>query len=247
MPSAQDGLKFIRIAREFQARPWADAVRQSDQHPLYPALVSLVEPAVATVKGHGPDAWRIAAQVVSMLAALGLLVPLHGLSRTLFNARIADLATLGFVLLPGPMAVGHDTLSDALALFAFLVALRLGLTALRSGGWSPAVGCGLAAGFGFLTRPEALVVPCAVLAAGALVMVRDRAGPLRARAKMPKLAGVAVAFLAMVGGYALVKGEVSEKLALRSIASFAPKHPQASKAVRAPRQWLALHRSARAL
>src|SRR3954468_4090874 len=57
---AQDGLKFIRIAREFQRRPWTDVVRGSDQHPLYPALVAVTEPAIAAVAGHGPDTWRVA-------------------------------------------------------------------------------------------------------------------------------------------------------------------------------------------
>ena len=35
---AQDGLKFIRIARLFQHAPAADVIRSSDQHPLYPGL-----------------------------------------------------------------------------------------------------------------------------------------------------------------------------------------------------------------
>jgi len=48
---AQDGLKFIRIAREFQRRPWIDVVRGSDQHPLYPALVAVTEPVIAAVAG----------------------------------------------------------------------------------------------------------------------------------------------------------------------------------------------------
>ena len=55
---AQDGLKFIRIAREFQTQPWADVVRGSDTHPLYPALIAVAEPLVASFAGHGPDAWR---------------------------------------------------------------------------------------------------------------------------------------------------------------------------------------------
>src|ERR1700710_1013877 len=80
---AQDGLKFLRVARQFQAQPLAEVVRSSDQHPLYPALVALAEPAVSMVVGPGPDAWRIAAQGVSMLAALALLWPLHSLTRRL--------------------------------------------------------------------------------------------------------------------------------------------------------------------
>ena len=44
---AQDGLKFIRIARQFQNDPWPDVVRDTDQHPLYPALIAAVEPFFA--------------------------------------------------------------------------------------------------------------------------------------------------------------------------------------------------------
>src|SRR5262245_53009658 len=97
---AQDGLKFIRIARQFQRQPWTDVVRATDQHPLYPALVAIVEPAVATVIGRGPDAWRIAAQGVSALASVLLLVPLFGLTRGLFGDREALLACLLFAVLP---------------------------------------------------------------------------------------------------------------------------------------------------
>ena len=48
---AQDGLKFIRIAREFQTRPWIDVVRGADQHPLYPALVAVAEPLSVVLPG----------------------------------------------------------------------------------------------------------------------------------------------------------------------------------------------------
>ncbi len=77
----QDGLKFIRIAREFQTQPWADVIRGSDSHPLYPALVALTEPLVACFRSHGPDAWRIAAQIAAVIASVLLIVPIYGLTR----------------------------------------------------------------------------------------------------------------------------------------------------------------------
>ena len=52
---AQDGLKFIRVARQFQTDPWEDVVRGSDVHPLYPALIAITEPFVARFAGPGPD------------------------------------------------------------------------------------------------------------------------------------------------------------------------------------------------
>jgi len=231
---AQDGLKFLRVARDFQSQPWTDVVRGTDQHPLYPALVAAAEPAVRAVIGRSPTAWRLAAQLVSALAMVALLPPLHGLAAALFNRRVADLAALGFVLLPLPMAVGHDTLSDSLALLATVGTLRLGLAAVAPGaGWRPALGCGLAAGLGFLARPEVLLAPLAVVAAGSLGLLGRRP---RLTVSATRLAGLGVAFLAVVGSYAVVKGEVSEKLAVRQAAALGD-GPRASAIRRSP-QWL---------
>ncbi len=252
---AQDGLKFLRIAREFQTRPWIDVIRGADQHPLYPALVAVVEPVVSAFLGRGPETWRVAAQSVSAVAAVALLFPLFGLARALFDERIAALAVLIYVLLPLPNEVGHDTLSDSLALLGFVSALRLGEIALHSRGWSASVACGLVAGLGYLARPEALVVPAAVVLVSAMQWWRPfltglipgrmqdpspsprasspggRGGweagfflPIPSRA-VGKLAAVAIPFLAMVGGYALIKGEVSEKLALRQAVGLAARMP----------------------
>ncbi len=209
---AQDGLKFFRVARQFQTLSWAEAVRKSDQHPLYPALIAATEPVVASVIGHGPNTWRISGQLVSMLAALALMIPLHGLARSLFDDRSATLAVFLFLILPLPSELGHDTLSDMTALLAFVVSVRLGECALRTKNASVAIRCGLAAGIGYLARPEVALVPVAVVLT-AITRWRpsfgwDRVASLR-------YAGLSVALLATIGSYALVKGEVSEKLALR--------------------------------
>ena len=212
---AQDGLKFIRVAREFQHRPWVDAIRGTDQHPLYPAAIALTQPLVSGLIGPGPDSWRIAAQGVSALASIALLVPLFGLARVLFGDGVAALACLIFAVLPLPTEVGHDTLGDSLALLAFTTAIYFGQDALRRGGTAAHVGCGLAAGLGYLTRPEAIVAPMAVVLTGVLDRLR-RADWEPTRSTGPgRLAILGVAFLAMVGSYAVVKGELSEKLPLR--------------------------------
>ena len=208
---AQDGLKFLRVARQFQTQPWGDVVRSSDQHPLYPALVAAAEPAVARFVPEGPDSWRLAAQGVSALAALALLWPLHRMTARLFDERTANLAALLYALLPFPAAIGHDTLSDSLALSLTVAALCLGEATLRTNSWASAIGCGLAAGLGFLTRPEAALVP-PVVALAAVWRRRDWSGEL---AVLGRLAAMAATLLACVGGYATVKGELSEKLSTR--------------------------------
>lgn len=236
---AQDGLKFLRVARRFQLEPWSDVVRGSDQHPLYPLAVAAVEPGVTAVLGPGPEAWRIAAQLVSALAAIALLLPLYGLTRALFDKRAAVLATLLFVLLPVPAEVGHDTLSDALALALFTAALWCGERAWRTGSLPASAGCALASGLGYWTRPEAAVLPAALLGAAGVGWVLDARGgsggenavglegathPTR---RLAAIGAAALGFLTLVGSYALVKGEVSEKLALRLGAGVMAPHDRA--------------------
>jgi hypothetical protein len=164
---AQDGLKFLRVARQFQTQPWADVVRSSDQHPLYSALVAMAEPVVSLVVARKPDAWRIAAQGVSALAALLMLWPLHRMTSRIFDERTANLTVFLYALLPFPAAIGHDTLSDSLALSFTVAALCLGEVTLRTKSWLAAIGCGALAGLGFLTRPEVALVPPVVAIATA--------------------------------------------------------------------------------
>jgi hypothetical protein len=223
---AQDGLKFLRVARQFQTQPWEDVIRGSDQHPLYPALISLAQPPVRLFLGEGPDSWRVAAQGVSMLAALGLLWSLHSLTRRLFDDRTANLTILLYALLPFPAEIGHDTLSDSLALSFLVAGLCLGEQTLRTNSWRSAIGCGVATGLGFLTRPEvALVAPVVVIAG----MLRWRSWS-EELAVFGRLMALSAAVLVFVGSYAFVKGEISEKLSLRwsaqvGLKNHAPRKP----------------------
>jgi hypothetical protein len=219
---AQDGLKFIRVAREFQTTPWADVVRGSDIHPLYPALIAAVEPAVAWFGGEGPAAWRTAAQLVAVIASIGLILPIFGITRLLFDRRIACVAAALAVLLPRAAELGHETLSDSLGLVWTFLSLWLGALALRKGGWRAAAGCGLAAGFGYLARPEVILVPLAIGLTWLVGLVRE--GRVVAISRIPAMGVLLVCTLAVAGSYALVKGEISEKLAVRLVAKLGPQH-----------------------
>ncbi len=218
---AQDGLKFIRVAREFQTQPWADVVRGSDIHPLYPALIAAVEPVVAWFSGEGPAAWRTAAQLVAVIASIGLILPIFGLTRLLFDRRIACVAAALAVLLPRAAELGHETLSDSLGLMCTFVSLWLGALALRKGGWRAAAGCGLAAGFGYLARPEVILVPLAIGLTWLVGLVRE--GRVGAISRIPAMGILLVCALVVAGSYALVKGELSEKLAVRLVAKLGPR------------------------
>jgi Dolichyl-phosphate-mannose-protein mannosyltransferase len=208
---AQDGLKFLRFARQFQTQPWVDVVRGADQHPLYPAMIALAEPVLSAVMGKGPEAWRVSAQAVSVLAALALLWPLHSLARRMFDERTANLTVFFYALLPFPSAIGHDTLSDSLALSFTVAALCLGERTIRTRSWLSAVGSGAMAGLGFWTRPEVALVPPVVVMAAMWGWRSWR----EEMAVFARLAAMSATILLFVGGYVLVKGQVSEKLSLR--------------------------------
>ncbi len=210
---AQDGLKYIAVARDFHTRPWEDVVRGTDVHPLYPALVAVVEPAVAWWAGEGSSAWRIAAQLVSVMAALALVVPMHGLTKLLFDRRIAVMAAALVLLYPRAAALGHETLADSVGLLGTLTALWLGLHALLRSDPRLALLSGLAAGLGYLARPEVVLTPAALAAAWLTTPgLNDwRAGGRRALTLLVLLVG----FTSVLGSYTMVKGELSEKLALR--------------------------------
>jgi hypothetical protein len=217
---AQDGLKLIRFARQFQTDPWCDVIRNADVHPLYPALVAAIEPLAAWFAGENPDAWRISAQLVAAMASVALLVPVYFLTERLFDRRIAFVAAGVLALLPRVAEAGHETLADSLALFATFTALCLGGRALSSGNRRLALGSGLASGLGYLARPEVLLVPF-VIALAALSQWRREAGPSRVRRILAVVVMLAVPAMA-TGGYTAVKGQITEKLALRSGAWLGP-------------------------
>jgi 4-amino-4-deoxy-L-arabinose transferase-like glycosyltransferase len=217
---AQDGLKFIRIARQFQQEPWADVVRNSDAHPLYPALIAVTEPLFAWFIGHGPDTWRIAGQAVAVAASVCLIFPIYGLSRMLFDPRIARIAAALAVLFPRAAELGHDTLSDSLGLLGIFLALWLAALALRTCGWRIGFCSGLAAGLGYLARPEVILVPL-VLGLTWITGLRGQGRDVFLR-RLYVMAALGASSLAVIGSYAVVKGEFSEKLALRLGASLGP-------------------------
>ena len=224
---AQDGLKFIKVARQFHDRPWVSVVRGTDQHPLYPALIALTQPILSPILGQGPDSWRVTAQVVSACASIALFLPLYGFTRSVFGREAATLACLIYAILPVPAEIGRDTLSDPLALLAFAFAIQSGEMTLRNGRLRDALACGIAGGLGYLTRPEVVLVPIAVLMTAAWQAFVPCAETAKADrpAWSPKFAAMAIALLVMVGSYAMVKGEVSEKLAIRQGVGLGPSSP----------------------
>lgn len=230
---AQDGLKFLRVARDFHHQPWADVVRASDQHPLYPAAVACLQPVLQVPMGSGPESWRLSAQLVSVLAMLAMVLAIYRLARTWFGERAANLSALFAVILPFPALIGHDTLADSLSLALVGWALVAGECALRRATPTASIACGTLAGLGFLARPEAVLVLVAVVAALLWKCLRDEAArrPPASEALRfwwPRFTPILLMFACCGGfmaGYAIVKGELTEKLAIRLAGGMGPAAP----------------------
>src|SRR5262249_26744398 len=143
----------------------------------------------------------------------GLLVPIYFLTRSLFDSRIAFLAAGIAALLPRAAEVGHDTLADSLCHFFTFLALWLGARALGGGNWRLAISSGLAAGAGFLARPESILVPAVIGLAWLYGASRNLRHSLLPR--LPAAFAVIGSATLVVASYAMVKGEISEKIPVR--------------------------------
>src|SRR5438270_4242069 len=161
--AARDSIGFIRYALQFESKPWQEVVRGNHQHPAYPLTVWAMSLPVRAVAGTDPLTMRISAQLVSLVAALALLVPMYFLGKLLFDRQVGFWGALLFQYLP---VSGHhlsDGTSEALFLFLVAMALWRGALAVRTYTAREFGGCGLLAGLAYLTRPEGALV---MLAAG---------------------------------------------------------------------------------
>jgi hypothetical protein len=184
--------------------------------------VALTEPPVAGLVGEGPDAWRLAAQLVAALASIGVLVPVYFLTASLFDRRIAFIAAGVAALLPRVAETGRETLADSLGLFGTFMALWLAAIAWRTGQRRLAIASGLFAGLGYLARPEVILAPVAIV----LTWVWERPRPGWETRTRPWLTAslILVGPTLAVAGYAAIKGEVSEKVSIRRAAGLGPQH-----------------------
>lgn len=215
---AQDGVRYLYMAREFGRVGLAGSVERYQYHPGYSAVVALAAWATGAEFPHG---WIRAAQWVSVFMSMVTLSGLYVIARVAFGHRIGLLTVL-LLGLSGPYArISCDVLSDPTAAAMVVLSAALGLgavKALRSGsGWTLlwAGGAGLAVGAGYLTRPEAILGGPVV----AVLLLSVRGLSARGRAmQLGALAILAVAALACVVPYAAAIGGFTQKKGLSDLA-----------------------------
>ncbi|MFA5239544.1 MAG: glycosyltransferase family 39 protein [Phycisphaerae bacterium] len=214
---AKDGTTFIEFARDLETSP-IKAMESSYQHPGYPFLIITAHKiAEAWQDGSSMQDWIYSAQAVSLVFRLLAIVMLYFVGKKIVGQRFSFWAVLILILLPAPAEYGSDALSDWPHLFFLSAGFLLLIWAAASGKWWGFGFAGLAAGMGYLIRPE-----CAqVVVFGALWLVLQMFWSRRTMSKYKAafaLVALLTGFLATAGPYMKLKGTVFPKKQLVQLA-----------------------------
>ncbi len=202
-----DGIIFTHIARDFAAEP-LKTMQREDQHPGYPVLMLGAKRALQTAGyDHEPDAWMMGGIAVSFAAGILSVAVLWLFTRELLDTTIANIAAIGFSVLPVPRANAVDAQSDTLHVLFYLLAAWMASTGLASGSLRRLALAGLASGLAFWIRPEGLEV--AMIASAFVLLQAIRVWPWRQSAAA--LAAVAGVALVVAAPYMALAGKITSK------------------------------------
>ncbi len=216
-----DGLRYIRQAQALDRGGWAEGLAQAVDHPVYPVSIAV---AHRLIGGEGPMAWQAAAQGASATAGVLLIAPLFLVASELFGPGAAVLACFLTFLVPLTGHVFADTLSESTFLLFWTWGLWGAPRFLRQGRplWLLLVITG--AGLAYLTRPEGLLLPAALVAAlGLIPLIR----PLRMERRRWWLAIglLLIGPTCLVGPYIAIKGGIGTKPSIARLLGTAPRSP----------------------
>ncbi len=214
-----DGLRYIHRAEKIQAANWRDGLIKGIDHPLHPLLIAAVHRALG---GVDPASWQVAALLLCFTSAVLLVIPIYLLTLELFGEKTAWLGCLLVIVNPIIGYIVVNILSESTFLLWWSFGLWGSVRFLREGRffWLP-----LAIGFGalaYLTRPEGMLVPAALVATLLLLPLSPAT-----RINWPRW-WRAIAFLAgglvlFVGPYIALKGGVGTKPGIARVLGLAPR------------------------
>jgi hypothetical protein len=216
--SFADGLRYIHRAERIERGDWGDGLLRGVDHPLHPLGIAAVHRLLG---GAGPASWQNAALVLGLAAAVLLVLPIYLLSLELFGEQAAWLACILVIVNPIIGYIVVNVLSETTFLFWWTLGLWGAARFLREGRfvWLP-----LAAGFGalaYLTRPEGLLLPAALLATLLVLPVLPAA-----RINWPRwwraLAFLAGGLVLFVGPYIALKGGLGTKPGIARVLGLTP-------------------------
>jgi 4-amino-4-deoxy-L-arabinose transferase-like glycosyltransferase len=216
--SFADGLRYVHRAEKIEADEFRSGLISGVDHPLHPLGIAIVHKLVG---GADPASWQLAALLLSLTSCALLVIPVYLLTLELFGKQAAWMASLLVVVNPITGYVVVNVLSESTFLLWWTFGLWGAVRFLREGRfvWLP-----LALAFGglaYLTRPEGMLLPAALLATLLLLPI------LRAtRINWPRwwqaMAFLVGGVLLLVGPYIVAKGGLGTKPGVARVLGLEP-------------------------
>lgn len=213
---SRDTCTFVWYAQDLAERG-VQAVREEDQHPLYPITILAAHGALRPLGliDAGNAGWASAAVTSACVAGLACVVVMWGMARFLFGLRIGLLAALFMALLPDFAGWSADGLSDPLHLLLYVGALSVGIRGISNRSWAALSAAGVLSGLAFLTRPEGAGVAIVLAPACLLAGTGDRCHRRLARAAL-----LLLGFVAIAAPYMAATGSIVQKKSLGDLLQF---------------------------
>ncbi|NUQ62129.1 MAG: glycosyltransferase family 39 protein [Pirellulales bacterium] len=169
-----DAVWFAQVAQEIEERGMGVFLAGQRERPLFPLWAWSVHEVARAVAGPLPASWALSVQLAAAFSLVLAVVPVYFIARRIVGEPAATVAALIFCVLPEVSRLGADGISDSthllllgLAVWAVVEYLaRLDAAQVRQRPWSGRtilLSAGIAAGAACLTRPEAMVLPPALL------------------------------------------------------------------------------------
>lgn len=214
----RDGIGFIEFASRLRQESWSEVLNTTDQHPLYPLHIFSVARLYEQFLPHTMTCydWEFCAHLANFTAGLLLAIPMYFLGKRLGGWSIGFTGALLFQVLPVPVRITVDTLSEGTYLLLTVTALWAALRGLDTKHLRWFLLAGVFGGLAYLTRPEGVLVPlCTVLA---LLGLRSWGWWQASWAKTGAcLASLGVAALLVIAPYCCTIGRLSPKRTFRDM------------------------------
>ncbi len=218
-----DGPIFLALADALRAGRFADVLAHP-HHPLYPALIAVVEPLA-----RAPEAAAIAVSIAGGLLAVAAI---FWMAWARFGREVAWISAWVVALHPWAVDFSSDVMSDGLYAGLYLAGFAVLVDWLERPDGVRAFAFGALAGLAFLTRPEGLVL---VVVAFACIAWRAATAPVE-RGRLLRSAAVAlVVCAALAGGLLFSEVRSGEDFAFtqkKSIAQLAQGGPSPAELAR---------------
>lgn len=158
-----DGVRYITIARQFQAtgNPFDPLF-----HPLYPVILGLLQ--------WGIRDWETAGRLVATAFGVALLVPAFALARDVIGRPVALLTAALLAVHPGLVRNSSSVLADSTYAFLLAAGVWLGWRAIAAAHRALLPVAGVVLGLAYLVRPEAALYLVSLLIVALILAVRDR-------------------------------------------------------------------------